>query len=113
MSWIIVAAAAALGAAVEIWIAQHGHRREAWDSPLYWQLGWPTMVAGGFSGGAIARRREWLIGYAPFLGNFITMVVRTGGGSLWPLGLILTGIIGSPGVAAAYLGGFLARRLRT
>jgi hypothetical protein len=40
------------------------------------------------------------------------MLVRTGGGSMLPLGLILSAIIGAPGVGAAYLGGKLAERLR-
>ena len=110
LSWVMLFVAFSAGAAVEIFVAQYGHRREAWDSPLYWRLGWPAMVAAGFVCGAIARRREWLIGYAPFLGNFVTMMLRTGVGSLWPLGLILTGIIGSPSVAAAYLGSRLGRR---
>lgn len=41
---------------------------------------------GAFICGLFARRASVRIGYAPFLGQLITMVVRTGGGSLLPLG---------------------------
>ena len=70
------------------------------------------MIAGALICGFVARRSRSRvgIGYAPFLSQLITMVVRTGGGSMLPLGIILIGIIGLSGVSAAFVcAGFQAR----
>ena len=63
------------------------------------------------SGGFLARRSRVIIGYAPFLGQLLTMVVRTAGGSMLPLGIIFSGFIGLSGVAAAFAGAFLGKRV--
>ena len=69
------------------------------------------MIAGALICGFMARRRRVSIGYAPFLGQLITMVVRTGGGSMLPLGIIFSGFIGLSGVAAAFAGASLGKRV--
>ena len=96
---------------VEIVIRQIGQRRESWDSPYYWTFGVPTMIAGALTCSFLARRSRVSIGYAPFLGQLITMVVRTGGGSMLPLGIIFSGFIGLSGVAAAFAGASLGKKL--
>lgn len=103
------AAAVAVGVAVEIGIGQIGHRREAWDSGSYWSLGLPLMILATLVCGFSARQRTVLIGYAPFAAQLLTMLVKTGAGSMLPLGVILMGVLGLSGVVAAFLGGLLGK----
>jgi hypothetical protein len=109
--WLWFPVSALVGVAVEIIITAIEQRRESWDSPYYWTFGVPAMMAGALICGFLARRSRAIIGYAPFLGQLITMVVRTGGGSMLPLGIIFSGFIGLSGVAAAFAGAFLGKRV--
>ena len=109
--WFWLAASAAVGVAVEIIIRQLGHRRESWDSPYYWKFGIPAMTVGAFLCSFFARGTRIGIGYAPFFGQLITMVLKTGGGSMLPLGIILMAVIGLSGVLAASLGAALGKRV--
>ena len=111
VSWLWFAISASVGVAVEIIISEMGQRRESWDSPYYWTFGVPAMIAGAVICGFLARRGRVSIGYGPFLGQLITMVVRTGGGSMLPLGIIFSGFIGLSGVAAAFAGASLGKRV--
>ena len=111
VSWAWFAISASVGVMVEIIISQTGQRRESWDSPYYWTFGVPAMIAGALICSFLARRSRVSIGYAPFLGQLITMVVRTGGGSMLPLGIIFSGFIGLSGVAAAFAGASLGKRV--
>jgi hypothetical protein len=86
-SWLWCAVSGAIGVAVEIIISQVGQRREAWDSPYYWTFGMPALLLSALICGFFARRNRVAIGYAPFLGQLITMVIRTGGGSMLPVGI--------------------------
>src|ERR1700751_5230418 len=110
-SWFWCAVSGAVGVAVEIIVSQAGHRREAWDSPYYWTFGVPALILGALVSGFVARRNRLAIGYAPFLGQLITMVIRTGGGSMLPLGIIFMGIIGLSGVLATFVGAALGNRV--
>ena len=110
-AWFWFAISASVGVAVEIIISEIGQRRESWDSPSYWTFGVPAMIAGALVCGFLARRSRVSIGYAPFLGQLLTMVVRTGGGSMLPLGIIFSGFIGLSGVAAAFAGASLGKRV--
>jgi hypothetical protein len=109
--WSWVAISASVGVAVEIIITAIEQRRESWDSPSYWTFGVPAMIAGALVCRFLARRSRVSIGYAPFLGQLLTMVVRTGGGSMLPLGIIFSGFIGLSGVAAAFAGASLGKRV--
>ena len=110
-AWFWFAISASVGVAVEIIISEIGQRRESWDSPYYWTFGVPAMIAGALVCGFLARRSRVSIGYAPFLGQLLTMVVRTGGGSMLPLGIVFSGFIGLSGVAAAFAGASLGKRV--
>lgn len=105
--WSAFVAAAAVGVAVETVLT--GNRREAWDSPSYWSAGLPLMILGALVCGFFARRKQVLIGYAPFLGQLLAMLVKTGAGSMLPLGIIFMGALGLSGVAAAFAGAFLGK----
>lgn len=110
--WLCIGAAAATGIAVELMIGQIGHRREAWDASAYWSVGLPLMIAAALLFGFLARQLPVAIGYAPFAGQLAAMAAKTGGGGMIIPGLLLLAALGLSGVAAAYAGAFLARRLR-
>lgn len=94
----------AVGAAVELGIGKWGG--EAWDSGDYWVIGLPLMFAAVLIAGIVSRQKPWLLGYAPFAGQVITMLAESGDSdfSLLPLGLLLTAVTGLVGVPVAYLG---------
>jgi len=94
VSWFWFAISVSVGVAVEIIISQIGQRRESWDSPYYWTFGVPAMIAGALICGFLARRSRVSIGYAPFIGQLIT-----------------SGFIGLSGVAAAFAGASLGKRV--
>jgi hypothetical protein len=109
--WVSFIVAAASGVAVEIGVGAMGHRREAWDSVAYWSFGLPLMVLVALVCGFVARRKAVPIGYAPFGAQLVTMVVKTGAGSMLPLGVIFMAILGLSGVAAAFGGGWIGRTI--
>jgi|GEM_PF-1577650 len=104
-----VALGAASGVAIEIGIGAASHRREAWDSGLYWSMGLPLMLLAALVCGFVARRRAAVTGYSPFAGGLAAMVVKTGTGSMLPLGVIFMAVVGLSGVAAAFVGGMAGR----
>ena len=92
-----------------------GARREAWDDPNYWVVGYPLMLATAFMLGLGFPERPWRwalvivaaqAGWALFLG-----MATDGSVSLFPLGLAMFAVLALPCVAAAYAGQWLARRL--
>jgi hypothetical protein len=112
--WVWFVLAFALGVGVE-WFITHRYFHVlpvAWDTNLYWRAGVPVMIIGALLFGFLARWRPLPIGYAPFLGQLITMLVRNGFSSdLLPgTGFIL--LLGLVGVGAAMIGGALRHRLK-
>ncbi len=69
------------------------------------------MILAALVCGLLARQRQTLVGYAPFLGQLLAMLSKTGAGSMLPLGLIFMGILGLTGVATAFVGAFLGHRI--
>jgi hypothetical protein len=109
-AWAWTALAGMAGAAVEVGVAATSHRREAWDAPTYWVIGLPVMMVAAFLAGLAEKHHFVRIGYAPFAGQLVAMVVRTGGGSMLPVGMILLGVIGLSGVLAAFVGSRIGQR---
>ena len=101
--------AAAAGAAVEIIVSLATGRREAWDSSAYWAIGYPALVLVSALLGALWPVRAWRLGFVAAIAQMLTMLLRSGDGSLWPLGLILGAALGVPCALAADAG----RRLRS
>ncbi len=109
--WLCIAAAVATGIAVELMLGQISQRRESWDASSYWSVGLPLMLVAALLFGFLARRAPVAIGCAPFAGQLAVMAAKTaGGGMILPGVLVLAGLSLS-GIAAAYAGAFLARRL--
>lgn len=80
-------------------------RREAWDSGLYWSLFYPLALAACGLLGYSFPDRPWRWALALFFAQCLAMGIRNGEiGNLFPLGLIVFGVLALPGIAAAKLG---------
>jgi len=104
--------AAGAGAAVEILVSLATGRREAWDSSAYWAVGYPALVLASALLGALWPVRAWRLGFVAAIAQMLTMLLRTGGGSLLPLGLVLGAALGVPCALAANAGQRLRGRQR-
>ena len=104
------AAAIVSGAVVWLAISIFGGRREAWDSPLYWLLGYPAalIVAGVL--GYLHPQRAWRWPLAFMWTQAAVMAVTAASFGLLPLGLILFAILGVPPMLVAVVAARLRRR---
>jgi hypothetical protein len=103
----------ALGGGALLWIGTMAisGRDEAWDSPLYWSLAYPTCMA--LTGWLAYQEplRPWRWALAVMLVQPVLMVFTSGSSfSLLPLGLVLFGVLALPPMLAAQLGAWLRRR---
>jgi hypothetical protein len=97
--------AAAAGMALWFACAELTGRREAWDSGLYWSLFYPLALAACGLLGYSFPDRPWRWALALFLAQCLAMGIRNGEiGNLFPLGLIVFGVLALPGIAVAKLG---------
>jgi hypothetical protein len=75
-------------------------RREAWDASSYWTLFYPLALVVSAWLGYRFPIRSWRWPLILFAAQFVTMcVLAREVGSLWPLGLLLFGVLALPGVA--------------
>ncbi len=92
-----------------------GTRKEAWDLPVYWQIAYPVMVAGSFVLGILgpAHPVRWglLVGLGQGVWSLVVTAIQKGIPILLPLGLIMFAILSLPCIAAAWVGGWLGRRI--
>jgi hypothetical protein len=94
--------AVAAGMGLWFWIALMSGRREAWDSPVFWAVGYPAAIAVSALLGYFFPRRPWRWALTLFSAQFIAMMIRNGeAGSLWPLGMMLLAVLAVPGMIAA------------
>ena len=99
------------GVALEIGVQAAGGRREAWDSPAFWSIGLPAAGLVSLAIGALSRGRAWWWTVLIAPSQVTSMFVRSGEmGPLWPLAVILAGILSAPFVAAAFVGSRLRPR---
>ncbi len=104
-AWLV---ALLIGGAGWILVMKLGHRREAWDSPYYFQLAYPlfgltTLALGYFRPG---RPWRWPLGIA--VGQALIAFIHNPTANLLPLGLIAFGVMSVPLILPALLG----RRIR-
>ena len=100
----------AAGAGIASWeiVRQLGARREAWDDPLYWQIGFPLLIVAAFALGAVWRERPWRWGALMIATQAVWSLgfafLQDGIPNLLPLGLMLFALLALPCIAASYLG---------
>ncbi len=103
--------AALVGAVGWLGISQLTHRREAWDSDLYfsWFLPSVALVIAGLA--FFAPERAWRWAFMPFGAQALAATVQNPGANLLPLGLIVFALYGALCLIPAKLGVALRRRL--
>jgi hypothetical protein len=108
----------AAGAGFGVWIlgCLAAMRVEAWDSPLYFSILFPVMIAAAGGMGFKVPASGWRMGLWMVLGHavavFVTGVIGGRGFGLLPLTMIVLIIIGLPLIGAAALGAFVRRRVK-
>jgi hypothetical protein len=107
--WFHVAAVSG-GALMWILVSLASGRKEAWDSGLYYAAGIPAVCVLSLILGYLAPNRPWRWGVEPCIGQFASMLLSQGPGSLLPLGVIMFGVFSIPSVLAAQLGAAFGRR---
>ena len=115
-STIIPAAFAFLiGAADWELVRSLGTRREAWDDPLYWQLGYPLLLMAAFGLGLIWRERPWRWAVWLIAGQVawsLLLAVSQGGiPNLLPMSLIMFALLGIPCLLTVYAVRWLGERV--
>jgi hypothetical protein len=93
-----------------IWFAASilGHRREAWDSDLYWAAGYPAAMLACAALGFFFPRSTWRWALTLFLSQYAAMAILAGEiGNLWPIGLALLAVLSLPGMLFARGGAWL------
>lgn len=99
------------GAFLWLSVAWISGQAEAWDSPLYWKLGYPLSVLLAGALGFACPVRPWRWGLAVLLVQPVVMALTSGGGfGLLPLGLFLFGVLALPAVVVAGFGARLRAR---
>ena len=107
---VLFAAALATGAATWFGIAALGGAREAWDSPWFASLGLPVAYGACLVLGFHGSRQAWRWPALVFGALFACAVVSAGGGlDLWPLTLMLVGLMTAVGLLPTYVGVGLRR----
>jgi len=98
-----IVASVATGAALELGIGALGHRREAWDSSLYWSVGLPAALLMAAAVGYLAGRRAWYWTGLIVPSQVTVMMLRSGEMSgLWPLMVVLAFVLGAPFLVTAF-----------
>jgi hypothetical protein len=92
-----------------------GHHREAWDDPIYWQLGYLSLLGAAFLLGEIWRDGPWRWGAltmaAQAAWSFGLAILTEGVPNLFPLGLAMFALLSLPLMAASYLGAWIGRAM--
>ena len=103
-----------LGAADWELTRQLVHRREAWDDPLYWRLGYPLLLLAAFLMGLAWRDRpwRWVVGLiaGQAIWSLILALTQDGVPNLLPAGLIMFAVLGLPCLLAAYAGRWVGEK---
>ena len=106
----VIALSVAVGIALELGVHAVSGRREAWDSELFWTLGLPLAMLASTIVGALSRGREWIWTLLVSPAQVATMMVRSAEISgLFPLTLVLSTVLSTPFLFAAFIGSLLRR----
>ncbi|MGH7581441.1 MAG: hypothetical protein ACREM9_14785, partial [Gemmatimonadales bacterium] len=103
--------AAAAGAVGWVTISQLTHRREAWDSELYFTWFLPSVALVVAELAFFAPERSWRWALAPFAAQAVVAFVQNPTANLLPLGLVVFAFYGALCLVAVWVGAGLRRRL--
>jgi hypothetical protein len=94
-----------------------GTRRDAWDDPLDWQLGYPLLLVAAFGLGFVWRERPWRWAVWLIAGqvtwSLFLALSQDGIPNLLPLGFVMFALLAIPLVLPAYAGRWLGERTLT
>lgn len=99
------------GAGGWITISQLAHRREAWDSELYFTWFLPSIALVVAALAFVAPERAWRWAFVPFGAQAAVAVVQNPTANLLPLGLLVFAFYGGLCLLPVWVGTRLRRRL--
>lgn len=99
-----------VGIAVWIGVSSLSGRKEAWDSDSFFRIGMPVVCVASAVLGFLEPNKPWRWGVAPFVGQFVWMLLTQGPGNLLPLGVVVFGILSVPPIVTARMGAFFGKR---
>jgi hypothetical protein len=105
------ATAAIVGAVGWLGISYLTHRREAWDSALYFSGFLPSVALVVAGLGFLAPERSWRWAFTPFGAQAAVAFVQNPGANMLPLGLLVFAFYGALCIVPAWIGAVLRRRL--
>ncbi|HEX7035378.1 MAG TPA: hypothetical protein VF210_06360 [Pseudomonadales bacterium] len=108
--------AAAFTASLVVWllVSAADGGGEAWDSGVYWSVGLPIIYGLGAVFGLVSTVNVWRLALWSGIGQFTGLVLTAPGEpTLWPLGLVMMGVLSLPVAGLAQLGRALRNRLVT
>lgn len=103
--------AALAGAIGWLAIALLTHRREAWDSGLYFSWFLPSIALVLVGLGFFAPERAWRWAFAPFAAQAAVAFIQNPTANLLPMGLVVFAFYGAICTLPAWIGSTLRRRL--
>ncbi|MCW5799919.1 MAG: conserved membrane protein of unknown function [Nitrospira sp.] len=110
-TWLSVIAVTG-GGVVWALVSFFSHKREAWDSDLYFTFGLPVVCLLSAVLGYLEPGKPWRWGLAPFAGQGAWILLTQGPGNLLPMGIVMFGILSLPSIVTAKLGALAAKRSR-
>jgi hypothetical protein len=110
-AWVAGAVAAGAGAAGWVVVGHVAHRREAWDSEIYFSSLLPALATVTAVLGYLSPRGAWRWAALPFAAQALVMMVQNGDWSLLPLGLLLFACFAGLCLVPAWLGALVRRSI--
>ncbi|GMV50425.1 hypothetical protein FBQ96_10445 [Nitrospirales bacterium NOB] len=108
-TWLYVAVVTG-GIVLWAFISVFSHKSEAWDSDLYFTLGLPMVCVLSAVLGYLEPNKPWRWGAAPLAGQGVWMLITQGPGNLFPLGIVMFGILALPSILTAKIGASVAAK---
>ena len=102
-----------MGAATWFYVSHVGHRREAWDSPIYFTTVLPVIAVVAAIVSFLVPEKSWRWAMIPFAAQALVAFLQNPTANLLPLGLIMFAVFGGlcaiPAKLAAMAGKRFAR----
>ena len=100
----------AVGAATWFYVSQVGHRREAWDSPIYFTTVLPIVAGTAAIVSFFVPEKPWRWAMIPFAAQALVAFLQNPTANLMPLGLIVFAFFGGLCAIPAKVGAMAGKR---